>query len=239
MQSVAVFSGAKALDNLELRQAVVRIPEVSLQLREAQLIYDQMTGMLDFDWVAFLQSDSQNFGKNLRLQALAAAIVQIGLFARFRKQQSWPAFVAGPALGDSALAVISGQMSFAKFLTESAALQTLRRFPPLAPTGNGTLQLVGQPMHEYQAYQVILDARNQPSFVLIEKGHLDFRTLATTLWETYGATQFVNMGLQNTWLTPDLQRLQSEGVIFTDSVALDPQLSWFWTDIRKRAFALA
>lgn len=120
-----VFAGRNGLDVLELRLGVVRIPEVSLRIREAQRLLDQMD-IERVDLLGVIASDDESFFRNIKIKSLLAAIVQVGLYDRLLKTQRAPDVVVGNSNGDSALLVCSGQMTFERMVVESTALQTLQ-----------------------------------------------------------------------------------------------------------------
>jgi hypothetical protein len=147
----AVMSGRNGLDFAELRAAVLRIPEVSLRVREAQGIIDEMCQGLEsppvtvredgstvvsflptprIDLFLAISGDDASFFRNSTLKSLCCAVVQVGLFDRLIKTQKVPMYLAGPANTDSALSVISGRQSFREMVETSQALASLRRNDP-------------------------------------------------------------------------------------------------------------
>ena len=124
-----VFAGRNGLDFLELRLGAVRIPEVSLRIRDAQKILDA----LDVERVDLLGStvtEDESFFRNIKIKSLLAAIVQVGLYERLLKSQRAPEILIGNSNGDSPLLVCAGQMTFEDMVKNSAALQTLQPLPP-------------------------------------------------------------------------------------------------------------
>lgn len=123
-----VFAGRNGLDFLELRLGAVRIPEVSLRIRDAQKILDA----LDVERVDLLGStitEDESFFRNIKIKSLLAAIVQVGLYERLLKSQRAPEILIGNSNGDSPLLVCAGQMTFEDMVKNSAALQTLQPLP--------------------------------------------------------------------------------------------------------------
>ena len=120
-----VFAGRNGLDFLELRLGAVRIPEVSLRIREAQRLLDT----LDVERVDLLGAtitEDEAFFRNIKIKSLLASIVQVGLYDRLLKSQRAPDVLVGNSNGDSALLVCAGQMTFEQMIKTSAALQTLQ-----------------------------------------------------------------------------------------------------------------
>ncbi len=123
--SGAVFAGRNGLDFLELRLGTVRIPEVSLRIREAQRILDgQEVNRIDL--LGAIVADDDSFFRNIKLKSLLSAIVQVGLYDRLLRSQRAPEVLLGAANGDAALMVCAGQMTFEQMVLQSPALQTLQ-----------------------------------------------------------------------------------------------------------------
>jgi hypothetical protein len=149
-----LFSGRNGLDFYELRLAIVRIPEVTVRLKEAQNIIDGMYAELRLnltentdidsknqsavqnqlaarelpavpDLISFVTSDDQYFFRNINLKTLVAAIVQIALVDRYLKAHGCPVYMAGPSKGESALAVVCGEIDFRSLVQNSAAFGAL------------------------------------------------------------------------------------------------------------------
>lgn len=120
-----VFAGRNGLDFLELRLGVVRIPDVSLRIREAQAILDSLeVERVDLLSAAITEDDS--FFRNIKMKSLLATIVQVGLYDRLLKTQRPPDVLVGNANGDSALLVCAGQITFEQMIKSSSALQHLQ-----------------------------------------------------------------------------------------------------------------
>lgn len=120
-----VFAGRNGLDFLELRLGTVRIPEVSLRIREAQRLLDGQESER-IDLLGAIVADDESFFRNIKLKSLLSAIVQVGLYDRLLRSQRPPDVILGAANGDSALLVCAGQMTFEQMILESQAMQTLR-----------------------------------------------------------------------------------------------------------------
>ncbi|MDZ4083725.1 MAG: hypothetical protein U1E10_12360 [Bdellovibrionales bacterium] len=130
-----VFAGRNGLDFLELRLGTVRIPEVSLRLREAQRILDGLD-VERIDLLGAIVTDDESFFRNIKIKSLLAAIVQVGLYDRLLKSQRPPEVLIGTSNGDSALMVCAGQMSFESMVVQSAAIQTLKPRLQIVPAAS-------------------------------------------------------------------------------------------------------
>ncbi len=123
--SAVVFAGVNGLDFLELRLGTVRIPEVTLRLKEAQRVLDQQ-GCDRLDLNSAIVADDETFFKNTGIKSLLAAIVQVGLYDRMLRSQRPPQVLLGASNGDSALMVCAGVTPFEQLVLQSSAVQTLR-----------------------------------------------------------------------------------------------------------------
>lgn len=133
-----VFAGRNGLDFLELRLGVVRIPEVSLRIREAQKILDGLE-VERVDLLGSTITEDESFFRNIKIKSLLAAIVQVGLYERFLKSQRAPDILIGTSNGDSALLVCAGQMTFEEMVKNSSALQTLQQLLPRESSDGSTV----------------------------------------------------------------------------------------------------
>jgi hypothetical protein len=132
-----IFAGRSGLDFLELRLGVVRIPEVSRRIREAQSILDQ-TDYERIDLFNAIVTEDEAFNRNIKMKSLLAAIVQVGLYDRYRRTQKQPDVLIGNSNGDSALMVCVGQMKFEDLVRQSSALSTLKLRPQDPPATNNS-----------------------------------------------------------------------------------------------------
>lgn len=139
-----IFAGRSGLDFLELRLGVVRIPEVSRRIREAQSILDQ-TEYERIDLFNAIVTEDDAFNRNIKMKSLLAAIVQVGLYDRYRRTQKQPDVLIGNSNGDSALMVCVGQMKFEELVRQSSALSTLK-LRPQDPPAPGTTGAAGSPV---------------------------------------------------------------------------------------------
>lgn len=121
---MAIFAGENGLDFLELRLGVIRIPEVSRRVREAQSIVDSLP-VEPIDLFCFLESPDDVFFKNNELKTLLSAIVQVGLFDRYTQTSGMPSALMGKLQETSALLVCSGQKEFRDLVESSAAVKKL------------------------------------------------------------------------------------------------------------------
>jgi len=233
MKSVLVFGDANALDFAEVRLAVLRIPEVSLRIEEAQEAWDSFCGS-DFSFHHFLASDDQVFYKNLSLKTLALAIVQLGLFDRFRRLFCAPKIMVGNVKNDSALMVATGLMNFSELVTSSRACHMVRPMAHLQPVEN--IMLNGPILPQYQAF-VRADgaagaAETSPLATSIGEPDMDLRKVLEKVVDDERLDRIIHIGpgLIDRAL---IAGLEPREVQIVESIDVDPMLSWFWSDLQK------
>lgn len=220
MFDALIFSTVNALEFSEVRQDVIRIPEVIGRVREAQEIWDARAEA-SLDLVNFIGSDDRSFLSNLRLKNLATTVIQLGLLDRFLKQNELPKVLVGLSNGDSALKVASGQMTFKELVQNSGAIGGAKP-SPVAGFGNLPM-LCGVALAEFGLLQMV-DGEAK----IILDGEMDLKRLMTKIGEMPEVKSVVVVGPGATHAQTLLRDIADKTVKVTDSVTLDPILSWFW-----------
>jgi hypothetical protein len=258
-KNAVVFSGRNGLDFMDLRSGVLRIPDVTARLREAQKILDAPVDGVELpkvDLLNLLNSEDELFFRNIKLKSLVASIVQVGLFDRFLKTQRRPDYFVGNSNGDSAMLVCAGRMSFEEMVFKSQALDTLKPLeklaqPALAPNGAIVLPmptvailpaplLSGICLTEYQALKsVAVEGGKFEGHSVFGDGIMDLKRIIAALHEEQGVTRFVSIGPAGAIRSSDYKTLGSDEIESLDSIELDPMLGWFWRNIRNPVIALA
>jgi hypothetical protein len=222
-QSVAntaalIFNGSSALDFQEIRANVIRIPEVSHSIREAQSIWDAIHPS-PFDLLNFITSDDQMFMSNIKLKNFASAVVQVGLLRRYLRSNELPEYIIGTINGDSPLKVALKQISFVEMVAESEALPKER----LTLISNGGPLLAGVRLEEYVVYQRTAG----DTYKRLEFETRDVKKMIEGLIANQNVSKlvFVGPGTFNSTTTGSAQ--------IVESIDLDPSLSWFWAGIRQ------
>ncbi len=239
-KTAVVFSGRNGLDFIELRSGVLRIPDVTLRLREAQAILDAMD-LPKIDLLASVAADDEHFFRNIQLKSLAAAIVQVGLFDRYMKTQKRPDYMLGNSNGDSAMLVCSGRQTFKEMIESSQAIATLR------PSSDKVVQLVAQPLPllsglnltEYSAMESKLNTTGQLEYEGVKGSSMELRKLVGNLHQDQGVDRFINIGPASALRGSDYRMMGAGDIESVDSIELDPMLGWFWRNVRPQAVALA
>lgn len=240
-QTAVVFSGRNGLDFNELRTGVLRIPDVTTRVREAQAILDTM----DFpkiDLLNVISSDDDLFFKNIKLKSLASAIAQVGLFDRFLKTQRRPDFLVGNSNGDSAMLVAAGKITFEQLVTSSQALDTLKPSEKITAAADPKVTsiailpaplLSGISLTEYQAHQGAVGADGKIEFHAVREGMMDLKRIIASLHHESGVNRFVNIGPASALRGSDYKALGTDEIETLDSIELDPMLGWFWRGMRQ------
>jgi hypothetical protein len=224
-KQAVVFAGSNSLDQISVRFNVVRIPEVSIRLREAQSHIEAM-GVTDIDLASHITSDDSVFLKFPKLKAVCVAIVQVGLFDRAMKADLKAEFFVGVKAADSALNVASGKQTLKQLLANSGAFQaeelsmfTIIPVPMLSTVGMMMLEVIKKDGTE------------------LAVGNSDAKQVLHALQSQEGITQFVNIGP-----VPLLSLAEQEAVLGSasveDSIERDPVLGWFWSSVMTRAAAV-
>jgi hypothetical protein len=241
MKSAAVFSGRNGLDFSELRLNVVRIPEVSLRIGEAQAILDSLD-LRHVELFSYITSDDDTFFKNIKLKSLASAIVQVGLFDRLKKTQRLPECLIGSIGGDSAMLVSANQISFAEMVLSSQALSTLRISEKVISLAAESAPLLsGMSLTEFQAFRLERSADGHIMYVAMSEKGMNLDKVIAAVAGTEAITQLIQIGPANQYRAADfnsLESLESDMEIDSiDSIELDPMLGWFWRALRPLALA--
>ncbi len=227
--SAVVFAGMNGLDQEEIRKAVVRIPEVSIRVKEAQKIIDRCFEE-SFDLHSYIVSPQSSFLHNIRLKSLASAIVQIGLYERYIKFNLKPNFIVGNSNGDSALNVISGQQSFQEMIINNSSLN-LEQAGSEVDTSNVTnLVLSGVSLEEYKV--VSLDLEEERDLKKINEKQMDFQEIFKDLVCEKDVKRFINIGPSMPLVNESMRNNCFVELQLCDSIEMDPMLNWFWTDSR-------
>jgi len=231
MTKVAVvFSGRNGLDLAALRGSVLRIPEVTMRLREAQNILDNLAEFPSVDLLSLLISDNEHFFRNIQLKGLVAAIVQVALFDRYLRTQARPQFLVGNSNGDSAMLVCSGRQSFREMVRNSPAVTANRTLSSevVVPLETASLPVLsGLSLTEYQALQGKA-TEQEFTYVAVPGDSMELRKLIASLFLEQGLSRFVNVGPSSALVESDYREIGDGEIEAIDSIELDPLLGWFW-----------
>jgi hypothetical protein len=235
ISNALVFSGRNGLDFIDLRTSVLRIPEVTIRIRQAQDVLDTLD-LPKVDLFNVIASDDEAFFRNIKLKSLAAAVVQIGLFDRYVKNQRRPDFMVGNSNGDSAMLVCAGLMTFEDMVRGSQAVDTLKpqnviplqsATAPLELVVQAAPLLAGLSLTEFRAFEAV-QTETGLKYVTTGEGAMDIKKIAANLHTERSVERFINIGPASAVRTSEYKAI-SEDIEAIDSIELDPMLGWFWS----------
>ncbi|MGE0764032.1 MAG: hypothetical protein AB7N80_12190 [Bdellovibrionales bacterium] len=231
MFDALIFSTVNALEFLEVRRNAIRIPEVIQRVREAQAIWDGVSGR-SLDLANFIGSDDQGFLGNLRLKNLATAVVQAGLLDRFLKHHELPRYLIGLSNGDAPVKVAARQQTFDEMVRESHALGKVQT-PTLTLHAGGLPILAGISLAEFS-----LMHKAEHGFEALMEDEMDFRKVLKSLIDHKDVKRLLVIGPGHSNVESQLKQIGANHIEVVDAVSLDPLLSWFWSereDLRQAA----
>lgn len=225
MKDAISFNGTHFLDDDKVRMNVIRIPEVSQRIHEAQQIWEAIEP-IGFDLYNFVAADEKVFLSNIKLKCLAAAVIQVGLYDRYLKRFPQPQIFIGIANGDSPLKVATGEISFEEMVCESSAVRC-------GKASAATIRLADEPLlsgihlAEYKVYELTPNA-DEECVELLETQ--DLTSVFRKLVEEHGVKRFINVGPGDNISDKDYSELEPLDIQCVDSIDMDAMLSWFWWD---------
>lgn len=229
MTTAVVFGGLQSLDFQDVRENVVRIPEVRIRLEEAQAIWERHVNR-DLGFHQFLCSEDSAFFNNMSLKSLCVAIVQIGLYDRFKKNFKTPEYLVGDSRNDSSLMVAAEKLSMADLILRSRAAGVVRPIETAAGR-DGLPILNGQSFALYEVYRREMEnGANVYNPAGIKE--MDLNRVIRTLYHDQSVRKLVNVGPGNLQLAIPAEDAANE-MQCLESIDLDPMLSWFWKEMRK------
>lgn len=236
MSQVIVFGGNNSLDFSDIRYRVLRIPEVSMIIEEAQEIWDKATDR-EFTFHQFLSAEDLVFYRNPLLKSLSLSIVQLGLFKRFLRLNSNPEFLVGNLKSNGPISVAAGLKSLNDLVLSSEALQVPRPLSMIRSVDEITLQ--GQALPEFQTFAKSINSsmdseQSQKIFYSpILKASYNVTAQLTHLIENKSVRKIVHIGpgaIDKSTLFSDYNL---HDVQITESIDMDAHLAWFWQNMKE------
>lgn len=230
MLEAVVFGGQNSLDFSEVRSSVVRIPEVSMRIEEAQNIWDKHCGS-SFSFQHFLLSENTSFFNNINLKSLSLAVVQLGLLDRYQRIFHKPQIIVGNTQNDSATLVAAGLMTFSEMILKSQACSMLRPMSPLHNVNDVVLK--GRMLPQFQAFQFGATGASE------SKGAADMKLhkVLTDLVAKQNVKKIIHIGPGFLERAEGIYDLQSYDVQIVESIDNDPMLGWFWAGLHKQGLS--
>jgi hypothetical protein len=221
MSSAIFFHAGNSLEFEDVRQQVLRIPEVLSQLRRAQEIWDT-AGAGEVDFISILHSEDRCFFKSSSLKELVLGLVQLGLFQRYVAKNGKPRFILGNTRNESATLVATGHAK----LTDLVLKSRVRGVSPDFATG-GLPVLRGQLLPSYQVFELVGDV-----YEPLEHQSMGPDAGLRYLAEEEAIERVITIGPGNFSLRVDQHDGALATVKFQESIAMDPMLGWFWESLR-------
>jgi hypothetical protein len=220
METAVLFGDPQVFDQLEIRQSLIRIPEVSLKIREAQSFLDTEDGG-SVDLFQLFHISEEDFKVKRQVRTFLLELVQIALFERFKTRHGYPRLLVVPKEHNLVLKVIIQQIGMEEYLDKR-----LRLFKLQVPVVE-RFQTA-----ETAQFYLVVEALNQNGKVNFEQAQVEAESLTQLiedLSEKYDTERLVHVGpgragLKIFWKEAFLRRFQ-----FLDSIEVDPMLNWFWT----------
>jgi len=217
MNSVLVFTGRSAVDGEDFRWQLLRVPEVSSVLKEAQGILDEALKGSSKDLVTLLQSDNKAYLSSGLWRSLLAQIVQIGLYRRYQKLHSAPRFLIGESGGFSAFSLSLGTSTLAgainAFIDEMN--QKEEQLKNLDVLIGHNLESATVCERIGGAYEVIVEGKQKME-------------LLANLSKDYLLDQVITLGTVSS--LGDKEQFSEMAIV--ESVVMDPLLSWLLPYLR-------
>lgn len=231
MEDIIVFGGNNSLDFAEVRFNVLRIPEVSLRIREAQDIWDESSGA-SFSFQHFLNADDNSFFNNINLKTLTLAVVQLGLYDRYIKNFRPPQMLIGNVENESAALVVAGKISLREMIERSQACCVMRPMAPLHVAND--LILKGHSLPRFQAYreQQGEGAKQPPIYAALFEPLMSLAEVIERAVDCGHVSKIVHVG-PGMLDKSVLQKVEMREIQILESIDLDPMLGWFWSASRR------
>lgn len=220
MFGALIFNSVNSLEFSEVRRNLIRIPQVSQKIWQAQKIWDQYCES-SWDIFSYLNSDDEYFCRHLPLKNLSTAIVQLGMLDRFLSHYDLPPYLLGVRNGDSAVHVASGLGSFEELIKRSQAVQALR---PIDLSKKVLPYLTGISQAEF----VVLK-RVRGEFQSLVMREFDLKKTLRLLVSEVDTCEIMNIGPGTSHLEFQIQRLGLQNQLkIRDSIQDDSHLQWFY-----------
>jgi len=245
MKDALVFGGANSLDFFDVRLGIIRIPEVSLKLQEAQKIWDRQCGA-SFSFHSFLTSEDHTFFNNINLKSLCLSIVQLGLLDRYCRLFRAPQYMVGNVQNDSALQVATGHQTLTQLIINSRAAQmsrpmsVLQPVPSMAPAAPvmGLTLLNGQTLPQYQTFFKSKAETGETFYAPAHEAEMKMVRAMERAIDEFNVSKIIHVG-PGQLDKSIVEALEPRELQIVESIDIDPMLGWFWREMRNAAPARA
>lgn len=230
MEDVIVFGGNNSLDFAEVRFNVLRIPEVSLKINEAQNIWDKVSSA-SFSFQHFLNSEDNSFFNNINLKSLTLAVVQLGLYDRYVKNFRQPQVIVGDVENESAALVAASKMTLREMIERSQACCVMRPMAPLYIATTENLVLKGHNLSRFQAYRK-RDEGAALTYTTVSEPCMNLAEVIERAVDSGSVGKIIHVG-PGMLDKSALQNVEMRDIQILESIDLDPMLGWFWSGARR------
>lgn len=221
MVTAIVVGDLSVLDRYQVREAIVRIPEVGARLREVQYLLDQWTGHR-VDVFTSLQQDDIGFSRSGSVRAAIVAAVQKGLFDRHLRKFGNAKYLIGPKGTIQLLRCLNGEISLSELLQ--------RRFVEDIPVQINPLMFASNTQGNFD----VIDLQTRE---VVDMPATTAEGIMELLVEEHQVGRIVNLGPGYSLVRPQMVDPCHERLQLTETIEMDPQLSWFWTPQRRLTVA--
>ncbi len=207
------FSSQPGLEFSELRTTLMRIPQVSSRVRQAQEHLDR-SELVHTDLYSLLLADDLEFARSSPTdRLLLSTLVQVGLFDRFSRKQGLPDFLV--ARHDQlAMHFSAGHLAYPDLIKRAVTLD------------NSDL------LSSYVAYQKVTLRENDWEYKILPLAEDAVYDILKTLKDQFQAGLVVGFG-PGFEMAFDIKSFRAkEEIEFLDVIADDEKLTWFWPEIR-------
>lgn len=245
-----------SFQSFEVRQMLHRIPEVSILIRQAQAIIDQLTKHLEdkeslqYNLISLMQSDEECFASFSSTSKLLLALVQTSLFHRWRKYNNAPSYLIGEWTPESALSLCSKQVSLFDFVLNSELLKNVRE-SLISETEMDTA--IANESEQEQSYAVYIINRSNDfanlslqqltqkddlkpvdtaQYDKLRSGPYDIRSFFMFVSEQLPVDILVNIGPGEALFENFNRILNDKQIAVHDSISCDQKLDWFWRELK-------
>ncbi len=219
MSTVLMFTGRSGVDQLEFRQQLLRVPEVSITLKMAQSILEASQSKDAKELMTLAQYETNEYLSAGLWRDFLAQLMQIGLYRRYEKLSARPQYIIGDSGECSASAVCLGLLSLEDYVA---------RFLELLEKRNAEEQskefLVGHRLESAKLYE-----RTFEGYVVKLEGK-DLWSLFDDLRKDHLIDQIVTLGV-----APSSSWHIEQDLGLVASVVMDPLLNWMVPYLRTSA----
>lgn len=222
MAKSVLLTEIDALNRLQVRRDVSRIPEVSLRIREAQAAADTTLGEDAPLLIQSMLKEDQDFKGSGKISQILWAAAQLGLWDRFLKTQRIPRFVVCKAENQALVRVMNGEVRFAAWIGEF--LQNNGETALSSPEETAE--------HAYLMIELKKDERDGSPAHEVKFSSADLATCVQFSLDEFKVVQCVRVGFETPSNDLSIDLPFRERFDIVNSIELDPLLTWFMNQHR-------